>query len=385
MKNNQFFSKYYQLGDNFIKSEDKKNGRIYVEGIISTENEDAQGEIMRQSGMDFSYFKKRGYINNEHKQGAENMLGAPTELKSMKYKGVPATFMKGYLFADNPKVQEIITSMNAMKAANSDRGLGFSVEGAVIERDKNNPNIITKSKILNVSLVASPANPDSTLELCKSIYSQLQKEEEISLEEELKQNRTDTEEKNMNEEMTFDDKSEIEEDTDGKMTIQNLLILKEYTDELLMCIKPEDNLPEWVQQHITLASDYVHSAAHYLKNQKQMNDMQQKLSELNEIAAGYFSKDKYEGDNKYQNRTIIANNELAAITRQSIEQEPVLIHDTPIGEKIEQELHGIVTEQEAKQIIATIIRMYPNRSIEEYKTIFSQLIIEMMQKIRGDE
>ena len=209
--------------------------------------------------------------------------------------------------------------------------------------------------------------------------------EEMTLEEELKQNRTDTEEKNMNEEMTFDDKSEIEEDTDGKMTIQNLLILKEYTDELLMCIKPEDNLPEWVQQHITLASDYVHSAAHYLKNKKQMNDMQQKLSELNEIAAGYFSKDKYEGDNKYQNRTIIANNELAAITRQSIEQEPVLIHDTPIGEKIEQELHGIVTEQEAKQIIATIIRMYPNRSIEEYKTIFSQLIIEMMQKIRGDE
>jgi hypothetical protein len=381
MKNNQFFSKYYQLGDNFIKSEDKKNGRIYVEGIISTENEDAQGEIMRQSGMDFSYFKKRGYINNEHKQGAENMLGAPTELKSMKYKGVPATFMKGYLFADNPKVQEIITSMNAMKAADCDRGLGFSVEGAVIERDKNNPNIITKSKILNVSLVASPANPDATLELCKSLYAQLQKED-MSVNEEINELLED---ESMNEEMSFDDKSEIEEDTDGKMTLQNLMILKEYTDELLMMIKPEDNLPEWVQQHITLASDYVHSAAHYLKNQKQMMSMQQKLNELNEIAAGYMSKGKYEGDDKYQNRTIIANNELEAITRQSIEEEPVLIHNTPIGEKIEQELHGIVTEEEAKQIIATIIRMYPNRSIEEYKTIFSQLIIEMMQKIRGDE
>ena len=116
-----------------------------------------------------------------------------------------------------------------------------------------------------------------------------------------------------------------------------------------------------------------------------MMSMQQKLNELNEIAAGYMSKGKYEGDSKYQNRTIIAESEMSAITQQSIEEEPVLIHATPIGEKIEQELHGIVTEQEAKQIIATIIRMYPNRSIEEYKTIFSQLIIEMMQKIRGDE
>ena len=368
MKNNQFFSKYYQLSDNFIKSEDKKNGRIYIEGIISTENEDAQGEVMVQKGMSFDYFKKRGYINLEHRQGPENMLGAPTELKSIKYKGVPATYMKGYLFADNPKVQEIITSINSMKAADCDRSLGFSVEGAVIERDKNNPNIITKSKILNVSLVASPANPDSTLELCKSIYSQLQKEEEMIEDESISEDSV--------EEMSFDDLSEVEEeDHDGEMTIQNLLILKEYTDELLMMIKPEDDLAEWIQQHITLASDYVHSAAHYLKNKKQMNEMQQKLNELNQIAESYMTKGKYE--EKTEKR------ELTPITPQTVE--PVLIHNTSIGEKIEQELHGIVTEEEAAQIIATIIRMYPNRSIEDYKTIFSQLVVEMLQKIRGDE
>ena len=370
MKNNQFFSKYYHIGNDFIKSADKENGRIYVEGIISTENEDAQGEVMLQKGMDFSYFKKRGYLNLEHRQGPENMIGSPTELKSMKYKGVPATFMKGYLFADNPKVQEIMTSVNAMKAADCDRGLGFSVEGAVIERDKNNPKIITKSKILNVSLVASPANQDSTLELCKSIYAQLEKEE-MSVNEEINQLLED---ESVNE-MSFDDLSEVEEDSDGQMTIQNLLILKEYTDELLSIIKPEDDLPEWIQSHITLASDYVHSSAHYLKNQKQMTSMQQKINELNQIAEGYMSKDKYE--EKTEKR------ELTPITPQSIE--PVLVHNTNIGEKIEQELHGVISEEEAAKIIATIIRMYPNKTIEEYKQIFSQLVIEMMQKIRGDE
>ena len=378
MKNNQFFSKYYHIGNDFIKSADKDNGRIYVEGIISTENEDAQGEVMVQKGMDFSYFKKRGYINFEHAQGPINMIGSPVELKSMKYKGTNATWMKGFLFSDNPKVQEIMTSVNAMKAADCDRGLGFSVEGAVIERDKNNPNIITKSKILNVSLVASPANPDSVLSLCKSIYAQLQKEEEMMEDESM------NEDNSMNE-MSFDDLSEVEEDKDGEWALKELLMTKEHIDDLLMMIKPEDNLPEWLQSHLTKGCDYIHSVYHYLESKQQMSEFQSKLSELNQIAEGYMTKGKYEGDSKYQNRTIIAESEMSAITQQSIEDQPVLIHDTPIGEKIEQELHGIVTEEEAKQIIATIIRMYPNRSIEEYKTIFSQLVIEMMQKIRGDE
>ncbi len=377
MKNNQFFSKYYHIGNDFVKSADKENGRIYVEGIISTENEDAQGEIMLQKGMDFSYFKKRGYINREHLQGAENMIGSPTELKSIKYKGVPATFMKGYLFADNPKVQEIMSSVNAMKSADCDRGLGFSIEGAVIERDKNNPKIITKSKILNVSLVASPANPDSVMELCKSIYAQMQKEE-MSVNEEIKELLED---ESMNEdsvnEMSFDDLSEVEEDHDGAWALKELLMTKEHIDDLLTMIKPADDLPEWLQSHLTKGCDYIHSVYHYLESKQQMSDFQNKLSELNQIAEGYMSKGKYE------DKVILASEQLA-IQTQSIE-EPIKIHDTPIGEKIEQELHGIVTEEEAKQIIQTIIRMYPGRSIEEYKQIFSQLVIEMLQRIRGDE
>lgn len=366
----EFFSKYVNIDNaTLLKSENDKEGRIYIQGIISTENPDEAGEVMVQKGMSFDYFIKKGAINREHMQGPENILGAPVELKSIKYKGVPATFMKAYLYSESPKVQEIMQTVKAMNAANSDRSLAFSVEGAVLERDKNNPKIITKSKILNVSLVANPCNGDSYMELVKSIYAQLEKEEEMLEDESMSEDSVN--------EMSFDDKSEIEEDTDGKMTLQNLMILKEYTDELLMMIKPEDNLSEWIVQHITLASDYVHSAAHYLKNQKQMMSMQQKLNELNEIAAGYMSKGKYE------NKIILAS-EQSAIQTQSIE-EPIKIHDTPIGEKIEQELHGIVTEEEAKQIIATIIRMYPGRNIEEYKQIFSQLVIEMMQKIRGDE
>jgi len=335
MTNNQFFSKYYHLGNDFIKSTDQENGRIYVEGIISTENEDAQGEIMLQKGMDYSYFKKRGYLNLEHRQGPENMIGAPTELKSMKYKGIPATFMKGYLFADNPKVKEIMTSINAMKNADCDRGLGFSVEGAVIERDPKNPKIITKSKILNVSLVASPANPDSVMALCKSIYAEYMKEEE---EKTMPMTEEDVKE------VAIEALSKDEVDADGEMTIQNLMILKQYTEELLMMIQPESELPEWVQQHITLASDYVHSAAHYLQNQKQMMSMQQKLNEMNEIAAAYYYGKKEE-DKAEKNEV---ENKLEAINPQSID--PDLSCNTYCEKDEDAMSDEMMTDDEAKQI-----------------------------------
>jgi hypothetical protein len=373
-KQPEFFSKYYQFGTDTLKKSD--DGRINVEGIISVESEDAQGETMVQKGMDFSYFMKRGYLNIEHKQGAENMIGAPTELKSVKYKGKAATFMKGYLFSESPKVKDILVSMDAMKAADCDRGLGFSIEGQVVERDKNNPSVITKSKILNVSVVASPAHPDASMELCKSLYKQMEEEE--------MENET---EESMNEEnqMDFSDISEIEEDHDGKEALSQLLMTQEHIQDLLEMIKPEDDLPEWLQTHLTIACDHIHSIYHYLESKQQMMEFQQKVSELNQITAGYMSKGKYESN-------VILASELHAIAQQSIEEQPVIldnepvkIRDTRIGEFIEQELHGVLSEEEAKKIIATIIRMYPNKTITEYKQLFSQLVVEMMQRIRGDE
>jgi hypothetical protein len=365
-KNPEFFSKYYTFDKNTV-SKSEKDGRINVQGIISVETEDAQGETMVQKGMDFSYFMKRGFLNFEHQQEAKNMIGAPTELKAVKYNGKPATFMKGYLFTESPKTQEILATMKAMDAADCDRSLGFSIEGQVVERDKNNPSIITKSKILNVSVVANPAHPDATMELCKSLYKQMEAEE--------------MEDESMNEEnqMDFSDVSEIEEDHDGEMTLQQLLMTKEHVEDLLRMIKPEDDLPEWCQTHITLAADYIHSVYHYLETQSQLKNMHDKVAELNEIALAYKSKGKYESN------VIEASAQKAVDIPEMKQEEPVKIHDLRMGELLEQEIHGIMSEEEAKQIIATILRMYPNRTITEYKQIFSQLVVELLQRIRGDE
>lgn len=50
-----------------------------------------------------------------------------------------------------------------LKDVQAPRSIGFSIEGQVIERDKENQNIITKAKILNVSVTAHPCNPDAKL------------------------------------------------------------------------------------------------------------------------------------------------------------------------------------------------------------------------------
>lgn len=141
--------------------------KAYIEGVISSDSVDLQGDKILQEGMVWDYFVRRGWLNYEHQQGPENIVGVPTEVKAIDLGGGKrGTYLKGYLLVDRPKAREIVETVSALKKATSDRKIGFSVEGQVLARDPKNPKIITKSRILNVSITAHPVNPDaSTLEL----------------------------------------------------------------------------------------------------------------------------------------------------------------------------------------------------------------------------
>lgn len=155
------------------KAENPANGggdsatKAYIEGVISSDSVDLQGDKLLQEGMVWDYFIRRGWLNYEHQQGPENIVGVPTEVKAIDLGGGKSgTYLKGYLLVDRPKAREIVETVAALKKATSDRKIGFSVEGQVLARDPRNPKIITKSRILNVSITAHPVNPDaSTLEL----------------------------------------------------------------------------------------------------------------------------------------------------------------------------------------------------------------------------
>lgn len=146
-------------------SDDQDSPRTKIGGIISTDSVDQQGDVIMQEGMDFSYFLDKGWFNYEHKQGADNILGAPTSVEPIKVDGKRATRVEGYLLNDRPKAREIIDTARAIQRANLPRTLGFSVEGQVIERDTENPRMITKCKILNVAITSAPVNPDARLEV----------------------------------------------------------------------------------------------------------------------------------------------------------------------------------------------------------------------------
>lgn len=149
-----------------IRAGEEETPKVYVSGVISSDAVDLQGDKIIQGGMLWDYFLRRGWLNYEHKQGPENILGVPTSVKAIELpNGKQGTQVEGYLLMDRPKAREIAETAKALKSMNSDRSIGYSIEGQVLQRDANNPKIITKARILNVSITAHPVNPDTSLEL----------------------------------------------------------------------------------------------------------------------------------------------------------------------------------------------------------------------------
>ncbi len=151
-----------------IKAEEKiENNTAKITGVISTEDVDLQGEIVKQKGLDFRHFEKSGVFNYEHKHGASNVLGYPTKIE----KGDNKTTIEGVLLLNQPKAKEILTLAQTFEKAGKPRSIGFSVEGQILDRDPYNPHIVTKAKVLNCAITTSPVNPQTSLTLMKSFLA----------------------------------------------------------------------------------------------------------------------------------------------------------------------------------------------------------------------
>ena len=171
---------------NLVKSSNDESspeddeGIVYVGGIASAETKDHAGEIMLQDGLDWEYFLKEGFFNWEHHQGPENILGAPTKIQKMFLDdGTKATYVEGKLLTTTEKSKSVVETIKALEQAKSlNRKIGFSIEGVIQSRDKTNPSIVTKAKVLNVSVTAHPCNRTAELELLtRSVMSSLKKDQ----------------------------------------------------------------------------------------------------------------------------------------------------------------------------------------------------------------
>jgi hypothetical protein len=247
------FSKFQPLTLNLNKDDEKET--IDIEGIATTEHQDSAGEIILQDGIDWSYCLKNGAFNYDHQNEPRFIVGAPQSVNRIKHRGKNATSIKGILYAKKQIVKDLVENYKAMKSAGDIRQLGFSIEGQVLARDNKNPHIITRAKVLNVSLTHQPCNTEATVALVKSILTDMEKTETM--------------------EKQYDDLP---------MTYKQSKMLEDYSEKLCALLKsmPMDaDLPEWVQGKITKALDYLQAAYHYLEVEMQ-EEMDKDIDALRE-------------------------------------------------------------------------------------------------------
>ena len=154
--------------DVFEKSDDGQGFERRIGGIISTEHKDYQDEVVLQNGLDFNYFLKNGWLNDNHSKKTTDIVGYPIAVKKTTHEGKPATYMEGYLIPNYKPSDEIWALAQSLKKTN--RKLGFSVEGHVKRREGPNGKIVAKAFVTNVAITNCPFNDKTNLEvLAKSI------------------------------------------------------------------------------------------------------------------------------------------------------------------------------------------------------------------------
>lgn len=140
-----------------------------IKGIASTEDQDLQGEIVSQNGLDISALKAgRGLFNWDHQKGPENVLGQIEDADFIQHEGNKALMVKGYLFKNQDRSKAFHNILSSVKKGNGPR-VHMSVEGKIMERDNFNARKINKARIDKVALTLDPVNPYTYAELCKSL------------------------------------------------------------------------------------------------------------------------------------------------------------------------------------------------------------------------
>ncbi len=130
--------------------------------ILTTEDVDSYGDIVLSKGIDLSRFKSNSVLLYNHMRGSGGLLGGgETNFPIGEWRNIVKR--NGQVKAEawinsndktGAKVLELV-DLGILKSA--------SIGIQVIERDSNDTSIITKSSIMEASIVDIPANPNATL------------------------------------------------------------------------------------------------------------------------------------------------------------------------------------------------------------------------------
>lgn len=162
MNSNQFTA---TIPIHLIKGKDTNgNPLMKMEGVASTPTLDSDGEFLDPKGFETDYFLKYGYMNWNHQTNTDplSIVGKPNSATVDKANQFKIGFN---LFPESAKAQQIYELQQILEAQGM--ALGLSIEGKVIERDKDDPRIVKKAKITGCAITPNPKNQDTVMSIIK--------------------------------------------------------------------------------------------------------------------------------------------------------------------------------------------------------------------------
>lgn len=135
------------------KTEEQSDGTIKVFGYASSPSRDSDGEIVTAEAMRAALpdYMKFGAVREMH---GSNAAGTAIDAKILD---------DGRTWFAAHVVDPV-----AVKKVQTKTYKGFSIGGKVLERDENDPDTITSIRLVEVSLVDRPANPEAILTMFKA-------------------------------------------------------------------------------------------------------------------------------------------------------------------------------------------------------------------------
>lgn len=143
----------------FYKATEPTGRQRRIGGWVSTDHLDKQGEILIQEGLDFSPFLKSGFFNDNHLKTTGKAVGYP-EVAELRERpdGGKGWYVEGYLLEGHPPADEIWSLAQSLERSGAPRRLGYSVEGAVLERDLEDRRTVRKAVVREVAVTRCPIN-----------------------------------------------------------------------------------------------------------------------------------------------------------------------------------------------------------------------------------
>jgi hypothetical protein len=172
----------------FEKADEEPGKRKRIGGIASIETRDRQEETVLQRGLDFSDFAKNGWFNDNHSKDTAGVVGYPDGSTEFFRKGqrlpsgeiakASGHWVEGYLL-DTPRANAIWELGKALQK--TQRRLGLSVEGKILQRTGPQLKTIAKALVRNVAITNCPVNTSARMEiLAKSLKAAEQCESDLA-------------------------------------------------------------------------------------------------------------------------------------------------------------------------------------------------------------